>query len=114
MKDTRTATIRFRLLKLSDNNVAQPLSPMVHPTASTTSQDGQPEQGGHTAAWHPFRWALSPPATTPDRSRGQDGQPDHLGHPPVFVIRVVLDTVSLTVETTVESQLSVMVSEGDL
>ena len=45
MKDTRAATIRFRLLKLSDNNVAQPLSPMVHPTASTTSQDGQPGRG---------------------------------------------------------------------
>jgi hypothetical protein len=28
--------------------------------------------------------------------------------------RMVLDTVSLTVETTVESQFSAMVSEGDL
>jgi hypothetical protein len=32
----------------------------------------------------------------------------------LFIKHMVLDTVSLTIETTVESQLSVTVSEGDL
>ena len=44
---------------------------------------------------------------------GQGGQPGQGGRFPLFVIHMVLDTVSMTLETTVGSQLSATVSEGD-
>ena len=79
MKDTRTATIRFRLLKLSDNKIVKPLPPMVPPDR-LDHQPGWSAWTGATpapAAPLPIRMTDPSPLAT-----SQSGRPHRL-RPPV-------------------------------
>ena len=69
MKDTRTATIRFRLLKLSDNKIVQPLPPMV-----------PPDRLDHQPGWS--AWTGWPHGKLGTRSGGPVTSRDHPGHQP--------------------------------